>query len=133
MMKKFLLLVAAAMMVTLLSAPMAYAAPSPTEPDRPLVEINEQNVPLADEPVEIDEPDVPLADESVEIDEPDVPLGDGLMEIEDPNVPLAGVPAPQTGVTGLSGMETLTLAAVAFAVSGAVVLAKARKQTGSVR
>jgi len=127
-MKKFLLFVAAAMAVTLLSAPMAYAAPSPTEPDRPPVELEDPNVPLVglpkvDFPVDIDKP-------AVRVSEMDPPVE---IEIDDPEVPLAFLPAPQTGVTGLSGMESLTLAAVAFAVSGAVILVKARKQTGSVR
>jgi len=145
-MKKLLLLVATVMAVTLLSAPMAYALPSPTEPDRqveiedpmtPLGEdpvgIEDPDVPLMEEPVGFEDPDVPLMEESVEIEDPDVPLGEDLVDIEDPDVPLAYVPAPQTGVTGLSGMEALTLAAMAFAVSGSVILAKARKQTGSVR
>jgi len=48
-------------------------------------------------------------------------------------VPLAYVAAPQTGVTGLSGMEALALAAMAFTMSGAAILAKSRKQTSSVR
>ncbi len=144
-MKKFLMLAAAAMAVTLLSAPMAYAAPSPTEPDRPPVEINDPDVPLADAPVEVGGPDAPLGDAPVEIGDPGVPLGDAPVEIGDPGVPLGDAPveiddlavpfvaAPQTGVTGLSGMEALTLAAMAFAASGVVVLSKARKQTGSVR
>lgn len=90
------------MAVALLSMPMAYAAPSPTEPDRP--------------PVEIEGPDVPLSD---------IPV-----EIEDPDVPQAYVPAPQTGVTGLSSTETLTLAAIALALGGTALLTKATKQTG---
>jgi len=100
MMRKLLLFVAAVLAVTMLSAPAAYAAPSPTEPDR-----------------------------LVDIEDPEVPL----IDIEDEEVPLAFVPAPQTGVNGLTGMEALTLAAAAFTMSGAVILVKARKQTGSVR
>jgi len=111
-MKKFLLLVAAVMAVALLSAPMAYAAPSPTE--------------SGPSPVDIDGPDVPLGEMTMEIDEE-------TMEIDEPEVPLADIPSPQTGVTGLSGMEVLTMAAVAFALSGAVILVKAREQTDSVR
>jgi len=126
-MKKFPLLVAVAMAVTLLCAPMAYAAPSPTEPDRP-VEIGDSDVPLTGGSAEADDPGAPLT----EIGDPDIPLSEELVEIDDPDVPLVDFPAPQTGVTGLSGMEALTLAAMAFAVSGAVILAKAGKQTCSV-
>jgi len=145
-MKKFLLLAVAAMTVTLLSAPVAYAAPSPTEPDRltelddsnvPLAEellgIDDSNIPLAEELLGIDDSNVPLADELLGIDDSNVPLAEGLEELEDEDVPLAYVPAPQTGVTGLSGMEVLTLVAMAFAVSGAVILAEARKRTDFVR
>jgi len=142
-MKKFLLSVAAVMLVTALSAPMAFAAPmlSPTEPDPPSTELMDPDTPLGDmemsdpdvplEEVEMSDPDVPLGD--LGLDDPDVPLSDELLDIDDPDVPLAFVPAPQTGVTGLSGMEALALAAALCAVSGGVLLVKARKQTGSVR
>jgi len=161
MMKKFLLLMTTAVAVTLMSVPMAFAVPSPTEPDRPPVEIQDPDVPMAEDPVMIPDPDVPMAEDPVmiadpdvplaeapvdigdpdvplgeapvDIDDPDVPLGELPVDIEDPDVPLAFVPAPQTGVTGLSGMEALTLAAMASALCGVLMLAKAWKQTGSVR
>ncbi len=131
-MKKFQMLLAAALAAAVLSAPMAYAAPSPTEPDRP-VDISDSDVPRTDVPVDIDDSGVPLGDVPVDIGDPGVPLGDVPVDIDDPDVPLSYVPAPQTGVSGPSGMEALTLAALAFAVSGALVLVKAGKQTGSVR
>ncbi len=161
-MKKFLLFVVATMSAALLSVPMAFAAPSPTEPDRPPVEIEDPDVPLVEDPsddlVDIEDPDVPLADLPVDIEDPDVPLADAPVDIEEPDVPLADMPvdiedsdvplseelvdiedsdvpfvsAPQTGVTGLSGTEALALAALAFAGSGAAVLTVAGKQKGSV-
>ncbi len=159
-MKKILLFVATFVAVTMLSAPVAYAAPSPTEPDRILENLDDQEVPLAnaqdetletiddpnvplgnmDAPLEtIDDPNVPLGDMDAPletIDDPNVPLGDmdaPLEVIDDPNVPLAYIPAPQTGVNGLEGMEALALVAIAFTMSGAIILVKTRKQTCSVR
>ncbi|WP_298023081.1 hypothetical protein [uncultured Dysosmobacter sp.] len=91
-MKKFLLFTVAAMMVTMLSAPVAYADKlSPMEPDRPATEVGGTDT-----------------DSSI-------------------------VPAPQTGETGLGGIEALTLAAAASTVCGAVTLVKAKKQAGSAR
>ncbi len=116
-MRKLLTLLAAVMMSVVLMTPTAFAAPlvnSATEPPPPEVEIDEPDVPLDDGP-KVSTP--PLSE--VEIDDPDVPLGD--------------LPSPQTGVTGLSGMETVSLMAAALAAGGALALAKARKQTGSVR
>ncbi len=150
-MKKFLLFAAAAMMVTMLSVPMAYAAPSPTEPDRqiedldvplsevekvedlgvPLTQLEDLDVPLS----ELEDLGVPLAETEdlgiplSQLEDLDVPLA----ELEDLGVPLAYIPSPQTGVSGLDGMEALALAAIAFAVSGAAILAKAGKQAGPVR
>ncbi len=49
------------------------------------------------------------------------------------NTPSPFVPSPQTGETGLSGVELLTLAAAASTVCGAVTLVKAKKQAGSAR
>jgi len=125
-MKKFPLFVATVAAVMALSAPVAYAAPSPTEPDRE-VDILDPDVPL--DLLDIGDPDVPL--DLMNIGDPDVPLD--LMDIEDPDVPLSFMPAPQTGVNGLSGVEALALAAVVSSAGGAVILAKTKKQTGSVR
>ncbi len=61
--------------------------------------------------------------------EPDHPA----TEVGGSDTPLAVVSSPQTGVTGLDGMEALTLAAAASTVCGAVTLAKAKKQAGSAR
>ncbi len=150
-MKKFLLFAAAAMMVTLLSAPMAYAAPSPTEEYRqpggqdvppPAVEtLEDMGVPLS----VLEDLGVPLADlmdlavPLTGTDELGIPLSllmdldVPLAELMDLAVPLVYVPSPQTGVSGLDGMEALALAAIAFAVSGVAILVKAGKQIGPVR
>jgi len=133
-MKKFPLFAAAIAAVMVLSAPVAYATPSPTEPDRQeeirnpdLEEITDPNVPL--DQMNAGGPDVPP--ELTDIGDPDVPLD--LVDIEDPGVPMAFVPAPQTGAAGLCGLDALALAAAVSSVSGAALIAKARKQTGSVR
>ncbi len=119
-MKKFLLLAVAVMASVLLCVPTAHAAPSPTEtgPTDPYV-------PPAYDPA--DGPTDDLANDPA--DEP----GEDLVEIDEMEVPLADLPAPQTGVTGLTGMEALTLTAAAFVMSGTWVLVKARKQTNSAR
>ena len=114
-MKKLLTLLAAVVMSVVLMTPTAFAAPL----------VNSATGPPPD--VEIDELDVPL---DGMVDEPTLP---DEVEIDDPDVPLSDLPSPQTGVTGLSGMETVSLMAAALAVGGALALAKARKQTGSVR
>lgn len=119
-MKKLVLLLAAVMMSVVLMTPAAFAAPdpilSPTE-----VEVEETPPPLTEtDPPEETEP-------PVETEPPEE------VEIEDPEVPLADMPSPQTGVYGLNGMQSVSLMAGALALSGALVLAKARKQTGSVR
>lgn len=114
-MKKLLTLLAAVVMSVVLMTPTAFAAPL----------VNSATEPPPD--VEIDELDVPL---DGMVDEPTLP---DEVEIDDPDVPLSDLPSPQTGVTGLSGMETVSLMAAALAVGGALALAKARKQTGSVR
>lgn len=124
-MKKLLMLLAAVMMSVVLMTPTAFAAPlvnSATEPP-PETEVDEPN-----DSVEIGDPNVPLSNLP---DNPAEPPDQ--VEIGDPDVPLGSMPSPQTGVTGLSGAETVSLMAAALAVSGALVLAKARKQTGSVR
>lgn len=138
-MRKLLTLLAAVMMSVVLMTPTAFAAPlvnsatEPTpnvvipDPDVPRNELPEDPVTLPDE-TEIEESDVPL-DELPEdpVEPPDE------VEIDDPDVPLSDLPSPQTGVTGLSGMETVSLMTAALVVGGALALAKARKQTGSVR
>jgi len=167
-MKKFLTYATAAMAATMLSASLAYAAPtlSPTEPDRPPTGIEDSDVPLGEKSDGSEEPGaspaeksegseapaapltgiedlgVPLADQLVEIEDLSVPLADKLVEIadlsvplvtiDDPDVPLADILAPQTGVSGLTGMEALALAAFASTTGGAAILAKAGKQKGSV-
>ena len=65
----------------------------PTDSTDPTVEVDEPDVPLADEPE--------TSDSTMEIDEPETPLGDvpemsdSTVEIDGPNVPLGDV--PQTG------------------------------------
>jgi len=130
-MKKFLLLVAAVMAITLLSVPAVCAKPSPTEPDRPTGTEN-SDASGGDRSEEFEDSHVPLSDRLADSETPSVPLPEELVEIEDEDVPLAHF-APQTGVTGLRGMEALALTAIAFTASGVVVLVKAGKQTGSVR
>lgn len=140
-MRKLLLSMVVAMSAALLLSTTAFAAPlvnSATERP-PEFEVEDPDVPLGELPddsgsgtgtqdpgdVEIDDPSVPLAD--VEIDEPDVPLGD-LAGVDGLGDASGGVLSPQTGVTGLTGMECVTLLAVAFAVGGGAMLTKARKQ-----
>lgn len=130
-MRKLLTLLAAVMMSVVLMTPTAFAAPlvnSATEPPRDVV-VPDPDVPRDERP----EDPVTSPDEA-EIDDPDVPLAPpDDVDIDDPDVPLSDLPSPQTGMTGLSGMETVSLMAAALAVGGALALAKARKQTGSVR
>ena len=59
--------------------------------------------------------------------EPDRPA----TEVGETNTPLAVVSSPQTGETGLGGIEALTLAAAASTVCGAMTLVKAKKQADS--
>lgn len=130
-MRKLLTLLAAVMMSVVLMTPTAFAASlvnSATEPP-PNVVIPDPDVPRDEQP---EDPATPP--DETEIDEPDVPLAPpDEVEIDDPDVPLSDLPSPQTGVTGLSGMEAMSLTAAALAAGGALALAKARKQTGSVR
>lgn len=108
-MRKMVLLLTAVTATVMLMIPAAFAAPvnSATEPDRPTVDIPNEDVPLVDIPNE----DVPLVD------------------IPDEDIPL--VSSPQTGETGLSGAEALGLVAAGLAIGGIAVLA--RKQNLSVR
>lgn len=125
-MKKLSALLSAMVVSVGLLSTTALAAPtlvgSATEPDRPVV------TETPSEEVEIDNPDVPLADLP---ETPETPSEE--VEIDNPDVPLADVPSPQTGVTGLSGMETMGLLAASLTAGGALVLVKARQQTGSAR
>lgn len=133
-MRKLLLSMVVAVLATLLLSTTAFAAPlvnSATERP-PEIEIDDPNTPLGELPDDNglgtgdqDQGDTPG---DVEIDDPGVPLGeipDGGDKTSD-----GGVLSPQTGVTGLTGMECATLLAVALAVGGGAMLAKARKQEG---
>lgn len=147
-MRKLLLSMVAATLVALLLSTTAFAAPlvnSATERP-PEIEIDDPDIPLEglpdDSGSETGDQDPVQGENPVEIDDPNVPLEElpGDVEIDDPSVPLGetpedgdgtdggGVLSPQTGVTGLTGMECMTLFAAALAVGGGVMLAKARKQ-----
>lgn len=149
-MRKLLLSMVVAVLATLLLSTTAFAAPlvnSATERP-PEIEIDDPNTPLGELPDDNgsgtgDQDPAGLPDDNglgtgdqdqgdtlgdVEIDDPSVPLGeipDGGDKTSD-----GGVLSPQTGVTGLTGMECATLLAVALAVGGGAMLAKARKQEG---
>ena len=117
-MRKLLMLLLAVTASVVLMVPSALAVPlvgSATE----VRDIPEEDVPLT----EIPEEEVPLT----EIPEEDVPL----TEVPREDVPL--VFAPQTGETGLNGVEALVLLTAGLAISGMAVLASAGKQKSSVR
>jgi len=150
-MKKFLLSAVVVMLVVALSVSPAYATStrSPTEPDRsdrPVVEIEDQPVPwwqgLGDHigwgssqagSSQAGTSQAGPAQAAANAQASNGSLLDGLLDIFDQDVPLAFLPSPQTGVTGLTGTETLALLSVVFTASGMAVLGKAWKQAGSVR
>lgn len=128
-MKKLLVLLVSVLSVTLLMTSAAFAAPppwSPTEPTPP---------PPPSEPVSSEPVPTETGEETPEPTPAPTPAPEPEPEIEIPDeeVPLAEMPSPQTGVAGLSGMESVTLAAAALAAGGILALAKARKQTNSAR
>lgn len=136
-MKKLLVLLVSVLSVTVLMTSAAYAAPPPWSPTEPTPSFEPEPTPVPTEqgeetpeptPAPTPEPTPAPTPEPVPTPEPEIEI-----EIPDDDVPLAEMPSPQTGVAGLSGMESVTLAAAALAAGGILALAKARKQTGSAR
>lgn len=131
-MKKFFVsLTVSIIAVSILCVPSVFADPliSPTEPDM-ISDISNADIPLSNKPdilIEAADPNAPSANVPNEAEEATVNSQTPLSET--PALAISDyVTSPQTGVYSMNEVGILMIAALAFAVSGVLLIVIARKK-----